>query len=308
MESKNFLITGGAGFIGSYLAERLIELKNNVTIIDNLSSGKNENISKIINDIDFINVDLTKYIPEIHNIDVVFHLAADPIVKMDINNMNSQFDKNVLVTHRLLEAMRKNNIKTIIFSSTSAVYGDAKKIPTREDYGPLEPLSLYGATKLACENLMCAYSHLFDLSCISLRFANIIGPRNEKGVIYDLIRKLKINPNELEIFGDGNQNKSYVFIDDCINAMTKLTEDFNGFNIFNVGNVDQIKVKDIAKIICDNMGIDPKINFENKKRGWVGDVPEMLLDINKIKTEIGWYPKINSKDAVIKTILQGIKI
>jgi len=300
------LVTGGAGFIGSHLSEALLKLGYHVRIIDNFSSGSLDNIVHLIKGrkVDLIQGDCTK--PKdvrkaLTDIDVVFHFAANPEVRLELNDPKACFQQNVHSTHVILEEMRKSNIHTIVFTSTSTVYGDAKKIPTPEDYAPLEPISIYGASKLASEALISSYVHTYNKKAVILRLANIVGPRSRHGVIIDFIMKLR-NNLELEILGDGTQTKSYLYIDDCIEAILKACEVSNkAVEVFNIGSEDQITVKRIAEIVAEEMGLcGVKFKFTggvDGGRGWVGDVKNMLLDISKIKSR-GWKPRYNSEEAI----------
>uniref|UniRef100_A0A7J2TK89 NAD-dependent epimerase/dehydratase family protein n=1 Tax=Archaeoglobus fulgidus TaxID=2234 RepID=A0A7J2TK89_ARCFL len=292
------LVTGGAGFIGSHLVDRLVEM-DKVIVLDNLSSGKREFLNE---NAEFFLVDLAKDdIREyLKGVDEVWHLAANPDVRMGYEKPEEIYKNNVLATFRLLEAMRKAGVKRIIFTSTSTVYGEAKVIPTPEDY-PAHPISIYGASKLACEALIESYCHTFDMSAYIYRFANVIGRRSTHGVIYDFIRKLRANQKELEILGNGEQNKSYIYIDDCIDAMFAGLKANEKVNIFNIGSEDQIKVRRIAEIVCEEMGLNPVFKFTGGDRGWIGDVPVMLLSIEKLK-KMGWRPKYRSEEAVRKAV------
>ncbi|RLI42163.1 UDP-glucose 4-epimerase, partial [Candidatus Bathyarchaeota archaeon] len=225
------LITGGAGFIGSHLCEALYRLEAQITILDNLSSGSIENLKHVLNahkSIRFYKGDCVNphdIEKSLKNIEVVFHFAANPEVRLERNDPKTCFQQNVYATHVLLEGIKnKAQVHTIVFASTSTVYGDATLIPTPENYAPLKPLSVYGASKLASEALIIAYAHTYNKKAIILRFANIIGSRSQHGVIHDFIQKLRNNPKQLMILGDGNQNKSYLYINDCINAVLTVLE------------------------------------------------------------------------------------
>jgi UDP-glucose 4-epimerase len=302
---SNILVTGGAGFIGSNLVDRLIKEGNEVIVLDNLSSGKKEFIQLHFDNpnfkfyrADLLTDEINMYFKDI---DEVWHLAANTDVRKALKDTEADIKQNILVTYRILEAMRKNNVKKIIFTSSSTVYGEAKKIPTPEDY-PCKPISLYGASKLACEVLISAYVHTFDLNAVIFRLANIIGHRLTHGVIYDFIQKLKSNPNELQILGDGNQKKSYLYVEDCIDGMIFASRKVkSNIEIFNLGSEDWITVKEIAEIVCRELNLNPKLKFEESDRGWKGDMPLMLLDISKIK-KFGWKPRYNSRESVLLTI------
>jgi len=318
---NNILITGGAGFIGSHLTHRLISEGHKVIILDNLSVGKIENIKQWSNNPNFafIKGDLKNpkdLIKAIQGAQTVFHLAANPEVQVGETDPHVHFQENLVATFNLLEAMRKNKTaKTIVFTSTSTIYGEATKLPTPETYAPLTPISTYGASKLGCEALITSYAHTFNLRALILRLANIVGPGANHGVIPDFIKKLKTNPNSLEILGDGNQNKSYLYIDDCINAILHATKTFLKTNrkveIYNIGSSDQITVKRIAEILVEEMNIrNVKFSFTggvNGGRGWKGDVKTMLLSTEKL-AKTGWKPKYTSEQAIRLTLSNHTRI
>jgi len=314
------LVTGGAGFIGSHLVDRLMINEQNVTVLDNLSNGNLKNLQRWSESehFRFIKGDLKKPsdIKEaVKNIDSVFHLAANPEVRVGETDPSIHFQENLLATFNLLEALRKSaSAKTFIFFSTSTVYGEAEVLPTPEDYGPSIPISTYGASKLGCEALASSYAHTFGLHTLILRIANVVGSRTNHGAIVDFINKLKTNPKKLEILGDGTQKKSYLHIVDFIDATIHVTSRFldekKKTDIYNVGSVDQIKVKKIAEIVAEEMNLrDVKLVFTggvNGGRGWLGDVKIMLLSIDKLM-KTGWKPKYNSEKAVrlaVKAILK----
>lgn len=292
------IITGGAGFIGSHVVDRMLD-KYDVVVMDNLSSGKREYINRKAV---FIERDLLKDNIECYfkDVDMVFHLAANPDVKIGASDTSIHLQQNIVATHRVLEAMRKNEIKNIVFTSTSTVYGEAP-IPTTEAYGPLLPISLYGASKLACEALISAYCFTFGMRSWIYRFANVVGVRSTHGVSYDFINKLKSDPNKLEILGDGYQNKSYIYISDCIEGMQTGLQSESRVNVFNIGTESQTNVRRIAEIVAKEMGLTPQLKFAGGSKGWQGDVPVMLLSIQKLK-KMGWKPKYDSDEAVRKAI------
>ncbi len=297
-------ITGGAGFIGSHLADRLAEKGWSITVYDNLSSGKEDFIKHHLGKkyFKFIKADLLnfgKLRKSIAGHDVVFHLAANPDIRRGIRHTDVDLKQNTLVTYNVLESMRLAGVKEIVFASTSTVYGEPKIMPTPEDYGPLYPISLYGASKLACEALCTSFAHTFNMKCWIFRFANIVGGRATHGVIYDFLAKLGRNPKKLEILGDGKQTKSYLLIDDCVDAMLYAHKNSREqFNVFNLGSGDRVNVKTIAKILADKMGLKKvKFVFTGGKRGWPGDVPQMFLDVSKL-SGLGWKAGCNSREAV----------
>lgn len=288
------VVTGGAGFIGSHVVDKLIE-SDEIIVIDNFSSGKEEFVNpeaKIVK-ADISSEDVTEYIS---GAEEVWHIAANPDVRIGAENPDEIYRNNILATYRLLESMRKTKVSRIIFTSTSTVYGEAKVIPTPEDY-PTHPISIYGASKLACEALIESYCHTFDMQAWIYRFANVIGRRSTHGVIYDFMMKLRRNPKELEILGNGEQNKSYIYISDCVDAMFAGLKANERVNIFNIGSEDQVKVRRIAEIVCEELDLNPNFRFTGGDRGWKGDVPVMLLSIEKLK-RIGWRPKYSSEEAV----------
>jgi len=309
--SYKALVTGGAGFIGSYLVERLLEDGYRVIIFDNLGNGKIENVKSSLknHNLTLIKEDLKKPMKlnqAVRDCEIIFHLAANPEVRIGETDPKVHFEENILATFNLLEAIRKTKKpKIIVFTSTSTVYGEASQIPTAENYGPLVPISLYGASKLACEALIASYVYTFDHRTLILRLANIIGPRSTHGVVVDFIRKIRANPNELEILGDGSQEKSYMYITDCINAIMHLTYKFikstKKIGIYNLGSSDKITVKEIADIVAQEMKT-PKIKNKftggvDGGRGWKGDVKYMQLAIDKL-LQTGWKPQYTSRQAV----------
>lgn len=298
------LITGGAGFIGSHLAEKLLESGYRVTILDNLSSGSLENLSGIMNEVEFVEGDCTNpqdVANSVKDVTLVFHLAANPEVRLELCDPESCFKENVYATHVILEAVRKSDVKTVVYASSSTVYGEAKVVPTPEG-SPLEPISIYGASKLASESLIAAYSRTYGFKAVVYRFANIVGARSMHGVVYDFLHKLRREPTQLEILGDGNQSKSYLYVDDCMNAiMLSLQKTKKHVEIFNVGSEDQITVKEIAKIVVKEIGLrNVKFVFTggvDEGRGWKGDVKNMFLDTRKIRS-LGWKSQHNSTETV----------
>jgi len=305
------IVTGGSGFIGSHLVDRLLERGEKVIVLDNLSVNSNEFLETYLDkpNFTFQKVDLLKddFSDLFNGVETIWHMAANPDVRIGIEDTRIHLEQNILVTYNILEAMRKNRVKEIIFPSSSVVYGEAKT-PTPEDYGPLKPISLYGASKLACEALISAYCHVFDMRGWVFRLANVIGPRSMHGVIYDFINKLKNNPEKMEILGDGNQRKSYIYIDDCIDAVVLLKEKVGDMvNVFNVGSEDWVTVKRIAELVSEEMGLNPRFEFTGGERGWRGDVPLMLLSIDRIKLA-GWEPKYGSDEAVRKTVKSLLEV
>ena len=308
------VVTGGAGFIGSHLVDALLEkgLANHVVVIDNLSAGRKEWIERWVRSglATLVVDDLRqwgKWVEHVRGADIVFHLAADPEVRRGFTEPRSHFENNLLATFNLLEACRKWGIERHFFASSSTVYGDARVLPTPEDYHPLEPISLYGAAKLGCEAMYIAYSKTLGFRVVIARYANIVGPRTRHGVIWDFINKLLRNPRRLEILGDGTQRKSYLHVSDAIEAtihLAKLLDRVESYDVFNVGNRDWVTVREIADIVVEDMGLS-SVEYVFKPatpdgRGWSGDVKLMLLSIDKI-VSTGWSPSMSSADAVRAT-------
>lgn len=292
------MITGGAGFIGSHLADRL----GNVKILDNLSSGRIENVKSH----DFLCIDLKRLedlLRVIEGIETIFHFAANPEVRVSTVNPEIHFNENIVATFNLLEAMRKKDVKEIVFASSSSVYGEPDYIPVDEN-APIRPVSVYGASKASCENLIHAYSKLYGIKAIILRYANIVGPRLRHGVVYDFLIKLMKNPQVLEILGDGKQTRSYIHVEDAIDAtIIAWKKSPRNFEVYNVGSEDWITINDVAKIILEVLGLK-NTSFIYKPIlsgiGWPGDVKYIALSIEKLKS-LGWKPKMNSKEALIRS-------
>jgi len=306
------LITGGAGFIGSHLVDALITYGTNIHVLDNLTAGTIQNIRQWLDkpNLTFIKGDLlnpTDLTKLTDNYELVFHLAANPEVRVGSTSPCVHFQQNVVATNNLLEAIRRNgNVKTLLFTSSSTIYGEASKIPTPENYTPLEPISIYGASKLACEALIVGYAHTYGFKAVIYRLANIVGTRSQHGVIHDFVQKLKKNPKDLEILGDGTQSKSYLYVSDCIEAiLLGLERCKDHVEVYNVGSEDRVDVKTIAEIVIEEMGLNNvRLTFKGgveSGRGWIGDVKNMLLDIRKLKS-LGWKPKLNSEQAIRKAV------
>jgi len=299
-------VTGGAGFIGSHLVDKLIEGENTVTVYDDLSSGKKEFIEHHFqnDNFSFIQANLLdekQVTKTIKDHDVVFHIAANPDVRLG-EQKPDMAKTDIIATYILLDAMRENGIKKIVFSSSSTVYGETPPFPLKENYGPLLPISVYGAAKLAAEGLISSFCHTFDMQGWIFRFANVVGERGTHGVIVDFIDKLRKNPKELEILGDGKQKKPYLYVTECVDGMLfGFTRANEQINIFNLGCDTTTEVTRIGELIVEEMGLkDVTFKFTGGKRGWKGDVPQFQFDISKMK-KLGWEATITSDEAVRKT-------
>ncbi len=305
------LITGGAGFIGSHLVDFLMKSGETVRVLDNLSAGDLSNLSLWLSSPKmkvFQGDVLDKEIvfEALEGCDTVFHLAANPEVRSEKASPHDHFKQNIEATYNLLECIREvGGVERFVFASTSTVYGEPSEIPTPETYGPLKPISHYGASKLASEALSMSYASMCEFGCVIYRLANVIGPRSNHGVIYDFVMKLREDPSRLEVLGDGTQSKSYLFVDDCITGMMAGLPDLDGeIRVYNIGSTDRIDVLSIADAVIDAMALE---NVEicttggvSGGRGWKGDVKKMQLDMSLLNS-VGWRAKLSSLEAVRET-------
>ncbi|MFB6185323.1 MAG: NAD-dependent epimerase/dehydratase family protein [Halobacteriaceae archaeon] len=296
LEDKRVVVTGGAGLIGSELVGQLVQ-DNDVIVVDNLSNSDAEFVPA---DATFVKGDIcdrstvASVITE--DIDCVFHLAAaDKYVATD--QPRQQFEKNSEMTYNILERMEEVGVSNIAFTSSCTVYGEAPR-PTPEDFGPLEPISIYGASKLADEGLLSVYAHSYDFTVWTFRFANIVGPRFGAGVIPDFIEKLREDPDTLEILGNGKQEKSYLHASECAEAIIYVVEHAdNPVNTYNLGTRTTTSVDRIAEIVTEEMGVDPTYYYTGGDRGWKGDIPKVKLSLEKLAA-LGWTPDQSSDEAV----------
>ena len=295
LTGKRIVVTGGAGFVGSHLCERLAP-DNDVLAVDDLSNGER---SWLPDGVELVEGDLTD--PDVAaaaitgDVDVVFHFAADKNAAADDVE---QFRRNNRLTETVATRMDEVGVSNVAFTSSSVVYGEAPR-PTPEDYAPLEPISIYGASKLGEESLLSVYAHSHGFTVWNYRFANIVGPRLQPGsVIPDFVGKLREDPETLTILGDGRQEKSYMHVEDCVDAMCHVAEHADAaVNTYNLGTRTTTSVTTIADIVSDEMGLDPAYEFTGGDRGWVGDVPRMRLSVEKLSA-LGWEPDGSSDDAV----------
>lgn len=294
-------VTGAAGFIGSHLSERLVSDGQQVLGIDNLSSGSRSNLPKKSKRFRFKKLDVRNekgMSKALREIDRLFHLAADPLVKESAERPVLSFNINVRGTLNTLEGARKNDVSSVVFVSTSAVYGDAKIFPTPEMH-PTVPISNYAASKISAEAYVSSYASTYGIKATVLRYANIYGPRSHHGVMHDFYEKLRKNPKELVILGDGKQTKSYLFVSDCIEATVLVPlKQKKTFDVFNVGSDKTVSVDQIADRISDTMGLEPRYKYTGGIRGWVGDVNRMRLDVRKLKRETGWSPEVSMENGL----------
>ena len=302
-----YFITGGAGFIGSNMADALME-RGEVTVFDNLSSGRMEHLVQHRDNPGFNFVegevgDLDHLIRAMEGHDVVCHFAANPDIARSMLETDLDIREGTILTYNVLEAMRKNGVKEILYPSGSGIYGDLGTTATAEDFGPLLPISMYGASKLACEGLISAFCHMFEMRGWAFRFANVVGERQTHGVGFDFINKLKADPAELAILGDGTQSKSYIHVSDVIIAMLFAYENADErVNIFNVATDDYIDVSSIAGLVIEEMGLtEVHLVYSGGDRGWKGDVPKVRFNLDKIH-RMGWDARYDSREAVCLSI------
>lgn len=301
------LVTGGAGFIGSHLCLKLLSQNHHVTAFDNLSLGQEKFLTPCqeYENFQFVKEDLlnTDAINKAcQGMDQVWHLAANSDIAAGGKQTDVDLKVGTIATYNVLEAMRLAGVKELIFSSTSAIYGETTIKPTPENYGPLLPISFYGASKLACEALATAFAHNYNMKVWIYRFANIVGSHTTHGAIHDFIKKLKNNPNELEVLGDGKQAKSYLHVYDCINAMQFGYEHAKDeVNLFNLASQGICSVDQIAESVINQMQLQATIKHTGGSRGWKGDVARVELDGNKLKS-LGYTPRLPSQEAVSQAI------
>lgn len=311
----NILVAGGAGFIGSHLCDELLDKGHKVIVADKLIMG-DQNIEHLKGDDNFkfyemeladqANVD--KLFEE-NEIDAVYHMAANSDIQKGGKEPDIDFNDTLLTTRALLEGMRKADVKNMFFASTSAVYGEMLDVVLNEETGGIKPVSYYGGAKLASEALISSYVSMCDMNVVIFRFPNVIGPRLTHGAVFDFIRKLRKNPAELEILGNGTQCKPYIYVLDLVEAIVKLTEEFKpGEEVFNISvKSEGTTVTHIAEIVVDVLGLDNvKFKYTGGDRGWKGDVPRFAYDISKVLAT-GWEPKHTSDEAVRQTVIDAVK-
>ena len=302
-----FFITGGSGFIGSNLVDRVLADGNEVIVYDNFSTGfpdflshaqKNSHCSIVRGDL----LERDMLARSMKDSDFVFHLAANADVRFGVEHPSKDLENNTIGTFNVLEAMRENSISKIAFSSTGSIYGETLIIPTPEQCPFPVQTSLYGASKLACEGLIEAYCEGFDFQSWIFRFVSILGERYTHGHVFDFYKQLHAHPEQLRILGNGHQKKSYLYVQDCIDAiLTAVSKSRDPVNVFNLGTDEYCEVNDSVKWMCEYLGLDPSLEYTGGERGWIGDNPFILLDCSKIRS-LGWKPSLSIRDGIIKTL------
>ncbi len=303
----NFFITGGAGFIGSHLADRLLAQGHSITVFDNFSTGREEFVSQAKKNPkfslikgDLLNVKTLSLVMK--GIDFVFHLAANADVRFGTERPHKDLEQNIIATFNVLEAMRENGVKKIAFSSTGSIYGEPEIFPTPETTPFPVQTSLYGASKLAGEGLIEAYCEGFGFKGWIFRFVSILGERYTHGHVFDFYKKLLDDPSTLHVLGDGHQKKSYLYVQDCIDAILMAIEKAEDkVNIFNLGTDEYIEVNDSIGYITESLNLSPRLSYAGGERGWVGDSPFIFLDCSKIRA-LGWRPTFSIKEGILRTL------
>lgn len=300
----NILITGGAGFIGSHLCDALLERGHHLTVVDNLVLGKMENIEHLLHHPSFqfikediLHTDILREIFKNSHFDMVYHLAANSDIQKGGKDPMVDYNLTFNTTFNILQMMKEFEVKKLFFASTSAIYGESYDV-LNEDYGPLQPVSNYGAGKLASEAFISAFSSTYKIQTWITRFPNVVGERFTHGVIYDFIHKLQKNPKELEVLGNGEQCKPYVYVKDLVAGILYVIDHASAdYNVYMLGSDTRTKVKEIAAMVIEEMGLDATIRYTGGDRGWVGDVPEFRYNLDKVNS-LGWKAAYTSNEAV----------
>jgi UDP-glucose 4-epimerase len=306
LKNKKVLVFGGAGFIGSHLTERLIQEGAAVTVYDNLKTGRTANLAKVWDHPGFRFVeasvsDRAKVDETVPGHEVIFHFCDDSDIRSAAEHPDTFVEQNIMGLFYVLEAMRRNGTRFILFPSSTTVFGELAHPPASERHGPLAPLNIYGGAKLAAEGLISAWAHTYDFRAIVFRFVGIIGGRMDHGVVHDFVRKLQKDPTQLEILGDGSQSRSFVLVDDCVEAMLlTLARTAKNYNLIHIGNVDQISISETAEVIIQVMKLKGvEFHRTGGRVGWKGDVTSNFIATETL-TAWGWKPRRSSREAVFE--------
>lgn len=308
----NILITGGAGFIGSHLCDSLMADGHTITVVDNLVLGRKENIAHLMGhenfrfvESDMLNHERMREVFREGNFDMVYHLAANSDIQKGGRDPQVDYQLTFNTTFGLLMLMREFDVKKLFFASTSAIFGEVVG-EIDENFGPLQPVSNYGAGKLASEAFISAFSSTYNIQTWITRFPNVVGERFTHGVIFDFIRKLRNNPAELEVLGNGEQCKPYIYVKDLVDGIRYvIAHSFERFNVYNLGPESRTKVKEIAQMVIEEMGLEATIKYTGGDRGWVGDVPEFRYNLSKVNG-LGWKAPHTSNESVRLAIQKGL--
>ena len=303
------LVTGCAGFIGSNLTDRLLSQGHQVVGLDNFSTGRREFLANAFDAPGFTLVEGDMLDPATlergfkgEGVDLVFHLAANAVVSQGTLHPRRDLEQNTIVTYNVLDAMRTHGSRRIAFSSTGSIYGEPEVFPTPEDAPFPVQTSFYGASKLACEGLIAAFCEGFGFQSWIYRFVSVLGERYTHGHVIDFYRKLRADPAKIEVLGDGNQTKSYMYVGDCIDGMLLgIAKASEPVNMLNLGTDATIQVRDSLALILGRLGIAPEITYAGGSRGWVGDSPFIHLDCSRIRGH-GWQPKLSIDDGILRTL------
>ena len=305
--TEHCLVTGCAGFIGSSLVDRLLSQGKRVTGIDNFSTGQRRFLAGALTDPAFRLIEADLYessalADHFRGADIVYHLAANADVRFGTDHPRRDLEQNTIATFNVLEAMRANGIRRIAFSSTGSVYGEAALIPTPENAAFPVQTSLYGASKLACEGLIAAYCEGFNFQAWIFRFVSILGPRYTHGHVFDFYQQLKEHPDVLRVLGNGRQRKSYLDVEDCLDAIdVAIRSASDKVNVLNLGWDGYCEVNDSIGWICEALGVQPRIEYSGGDRGWIGDNPFIYLDSTRMRSH-GWSPKHPIRDGIVRTV------
>ena len=302
-----YFITGCAGFVGSNLVDRLVQQGDAVVGYDNFSTGQREFLadaqqSPLFQLVCGDTLDVDRLTQAMHGVDCVFHLAANADVRFGTHTPRKDLEQNTIATANVLEAMRANEIRRIAFASTGSIYGEPTLFPTPEDAPFPVQTSLYGASKLAAEGLIAAYCEGFGLQGYIFRFVSILGERYTHGHVFDFYKQLRDHPDRLHVLGNGKQRKSYLYVQDCIDAVLVAMEKAQEpVNIFNLGTDEYCAVDDSIGWICASLGVSPQRTYTGGERGWIGDSPFILLDCTRMRA-LGWQPRLSIRDGVLRTV------
>ncbi len=307
-----YFVTGGAGFLGSNLADALLAQGHEVVAYDNFSTGQREFLEQASRSDAFRLVegdvlDVQRLGAAMKGCDFVFHLAANADIRFGLEHPRRDLEQNTIATFNVLEAMRNNGIRGIAFSSSAAALGEPSIVPTPEDCPVPVQTSLYGASKMACEGMISSYCEGFGFEGYVFRFVSLLGDRYPHGHVFDFVRELRRDPSRLRILGDGRQRKSYLHVQDCVEAMLHVVrlrtarEAPHGVQVYHLGCPEYVEVKDSARWICERLGLDPQLEYSGGQRGWVGDNPFVYLDVSKILAT-GWKPRHTIKQSILCTV------